>query len=202
MIASYLQLLARRYQGRLDADADEFIGYAVDGAKRMQALINDLLALSRLGTKAKPFAPTDCNRVVQTALSDLVVAIEESGATVNVSKLPTVMGDETQLLQLFRNLLSNAIKFHGEAQPIVQLSAEALDAEWKFSVQDNGIGIASEYFERIFILFQRLHGRSQYPGTGIGLAICKKIVERHGGHFELQSQPGQGSTFSFTLPRT
>ena len=202
MIASYLQLLAKRYQGRLDADADEFIGYAVDGAKRMQALINDLLALSRLGTKARPFAPTDCNLVVRTALAELMVAIEESGAQISIGELPTVMGDETQLLQLFRNLVSNAIKFHGEAPPVVQLTAEQVDAWWKFSVRDNGIGIASEYFERIFILFQRLHGRSQYPGTGIGLAICKKIVERHGGHFELQSEPGRGSTFSFTLPRT
>ena len=201
MVASYLQLVAQRYQGKLDADADEFIGYAVDGAKRMQALINDLLAYSRLGTKAKPFAPTNCNAIVQNALENLRMAIEESGARITVDDLPTVKGDSMQLLQLFQNLLSNAIKFRRDEPPVVHLSVEPAGHQWRFAVHDNGIGIASEYFERIFVLFQRLHGRGQYAGTGIGLAICKKIVERHGGQMEVQSQPGRGSTFSFTLPR-
>jgi len=199
-IASYLQLLAQRYEGRLDADADEFIGYAVDGAKRMQALINDLLAFSRVGTKAKPFAPTDCNAIVRTALMDLQIAIEECGAQIEVGELPTVMGDATQLPQLFRNLLSNAIKFRRDGVPRISVRAEPSGAAWRFAVSDNGIGIAAEYFERIFIIFQRLHARSRYAGTGIGLAICKKIVERHGGQIEVQSTPGEGSTFAFTLP--
>jgi len=199
-IASYLQLLSQRYQGQLDADADEFIGYAVDGAKRMQALINDLLAFSRVGTKAKPFAPTDCRLIVRTALADLQFAIEESSARVDVGDLPMVMGDATQLSQLFRNLISNAIKFHRDEPPAVRVSAEPSGAFWRFAVSDNGIGIAAEYFERIFIIFQRLHGRGQYAGTGIGLAICKKIVERHGGQIEVQSTEGEGTTFAFTLP--
>jgi two-component system, sensor histidine kinase and response regulator len=199
-IASYLQLLGQRYEGRLDADADEFIGYAVDGAKRMQALINDLLAFSRVGTKAKPFAPTDCNAIVRTALTDLQIAIEECGAQIEVGELPTVMGDATQLPQLFRNLLANAIKFRRDVAPRIRVHAEPAGASWRFEVSDNGIGIAAEYFERIFIIFQRLHGRSRYAGTGIGLAICKKIVERHGGQIEVRSTPGEGSTFAFTLP--
>ena len=201
MVASYLQLVAQRYQGRLDADADEFIGYAVDGAKRMQALINDLLAYSRLGTKARPFEPSDCNAIVETAIAQLRLAIEDSGARITHGSLPTVMGDATQLLQLFQNLLSNAIKFRRDVPPVVHVDAQPWDAAWRFSVHDNGIGIAAEYFERIFVLFQRLHGRGEYPGTGIGLAICKKVVERHGGSIAVQSQPGEGSTFSFTLPR-
>ena len=200
-IASYLQLLAQRYQGHLDADADEFIGYAVDGAKRMQALINDLLAFSRVGTKAKPFAPTDCNLIMKTALADLQFTIEECAACVEVGDLPMVMGDATQLSQLFRNLMSNAIKFRRRDElPIVRVTAESSGASWRFTVSDNGIGIAAEYFERIFVIFQRLHGRSQYAGTGIGLAICKKIVERHGGQIEVRSVEGEGSTFAFTLP--
>jgi len=201
-IASYLQLLSQRYHGRLDADADEFIGYAVDGAKRMQALINDLLAFSRVGTKARPFAATDCNAIVQTALGDLEFAIEECGARVEVADLPVVMGDATQLSQLFRNLLSNALKFRREVAPTVRVSAERSDGVWRFAVSDNGIGIAAEYFERIFVIFQRLHGRAKYPGTGIGLAICKKIVQRHGGQIEVRSIEGEGSTFVFTLPAT
>jgi len=199
-IASYLQLLSQRYHGQLDADADEFIGYAVDGAKRMQALINDLLAFSRVGTKARPFAPTDCTAIVRTSLADLQFAIEESGARIEVGNLPMVMGDATQLAQLFRNLLSNAIKFHRDEPPVVRVAAAPSGSCWRFTVSDNGIGIAAEYFERIFVIFQRLHGRGQYAGTGIGLAICKKIVERHGGQIELRSIEGEGSTFAFTLP--
>ena len=201
MVASYLQLIAQRYKGRLDADADEFIGYAVDGAKRMQALINDLLAYSRVGTKARPFEPTDCAKVVETALANLRIAIADSHAEVTHGPLPEVMGDPTQLLQVFQNLIGNALKFHGEAPPRVRIEAEPLEGLWRFTVRDQGIGIAPEYHQRIFVLFQRLHGRSEYPGTGIGLAICKKIVERHGGTIGVESQPGAGSTFWFTLRR-
>jgi len=199
-IASYLQLLSQRYHGQLDADADEFIGYAVDGAKRMQALINDLLAFSRVGTKARPFAPTDCGLIVKTALADLQFAIEECGARVDVAGLPMVMGDATQLSQLFRNLISNAIKFHRDEPPVVRVDVEPAGEFWRFTVSDNGIGIEREYLERIFVIFQRLHGRGQYAGTGIGLAICKKIVERHGGQIEVRSVVGEGSAFAFTLP--
>lgn len=201
MVASYLQLVAQRYKGRLDADADEFIGYAVDGAKRMQALINDLLAYSRVGTKARPFEPTDCNRIVEIALGNLAIAIAESGAKVTRDPLPAVMGDASQLLQLFQNLIGNALKFKRVDPVTVHIGAELAGDAWRISVSDNGIGIAQEYFERIFVLFQRLHGRGDYPGTGIGLAICKKIVERHGGEIGVRSTVGEGTTFSFTIPR-
>jgi len=201
MVASYLQLVAQRYRGRLDADADEFIGYAVDGAKRMQALINDLLAYSRIGTKARPFEPTDCTQVLETALANLRVTLQDSGAQVTHGPLPVVPGDAMQLTQLFQNLVGNALKFK-RADPVrVHVAAEALEDTWRFTVSDNGIGIAPEYHERIFVLFQRLHGRGEYPGTGIGLAICKRVVERHGGSISVTSQPGEGSTFCFTLPR-
>ncbi len=201
MVASYLQLVAQRYKGQLDSDADEFIGYAVDGAKRMQALINDLLAYSRVGTKARPFEPTDCNRLADIALGNLAIAIAETGAQVTRDTLPTLKGDASQLLQLFQNLLANAIKFKRDEPPRVHFTAQAQGEFWRFSVSDNGIGIAPEYFDRIFVLFQRLHGRGDYPGTGIGLAICKKIVERHGGEISVQSTLGEGSTFTFTIPR-
>jgi two-component system, sensor histidine kinase and response regulator len=201
MVASYLQLVARRYKGKLDADADEFIGYAVDGAKRMQALINDMLAYSRVGTKARPFEPVDCNKVFETVLANLRIAIQESGAQITRSPLPKVMGDPMQLLQLFQNLIGNAMKFKRESPVCVHVSAVAEDDAWHFTVEDNGIGIAPEYYARIFVLFQRLHGRGDYPGTGIGLAICKKIVERHGGAISVESQVGVGSTFHFTIPR-
>ena len=211
MIASYTQLLARRYQGRLDSEADEFIKYAVDGAMRLQVLINDLLAYSRVGTHGKPFAATDCAEVVSRVLDNLKIAIEESRAAVRHSPLPKLIADATQLTQLFQNLISNAIKFHDREPPQIQISAErkkdphaapqALPLEvWLFSVRDNGIGIEPLYFDRIFIIFQRLHGRERYPGTGIGLAICKKIVERHGGQIWVESAPGQGATFHFTIP--
>lgn len=200
MVASYLQLVAQRYQGRLDAEADEFIGFAVDGAKRMQALINDLLAYSRVGTKARPFAPADCAAIVDTAIADLRMAIAESQAQVSHGPLPVVMADAMQLAQLFQNLLGNAIKFRGVVPPLVHIEAERTDTGWCFAVRDNGIGIAPEYFDRIFVLFQRLHGRREYPGTGIGLALCKKIVERHGGRIWVQSAPASGSIFRFTLP--
>jgi two-component system sensor histidine kinase/response regulator len=201
MVASYLQLVAERYGDRLDSDGHEFIGYAVDGAKRMQALITDLLAFSRVSTRARPFEPADCAQIVATAQLHLRVAIEESAAVITCGELPTVDGDATQLLQLFQNLIGNAIKFRGSEAPRVHVAAERRDADWCFAVSDNGIGIAPEYFERIFVLFQRLHGRNEYPGTGIGLALCKRIVERHGGRIWVESQPDHGSVFRFTLPR-
>jgi signal transduction histidine kinase len=200
MIASYTQLLARRYKGKLDSDADEFIGYAVDGANRMQRLINDLLAYSRVTAQGKVFERVDCNGLLEEVLSNLRVAVEESRAVVTHDSLPTVMADRRQLGQLFQNLISNAIKFRGEEPPRVYVSAERRTGEWLFSVRDNGIGVDPQYADRIFVIFQRLHNREEYPGTGIGLAICKKIVERHGGRIWVASQTGQGTTFYFTLP--
>ncbi|CAN5616932.1 hypothetical protein BH24ACT20_BH24ACT20_09540 [soil metagenome] len=200
MVSSYTQLLARRYKGRLDDDADEFIDYAVDGAGRMQRLINDLLVYSRLGTRGKEFAPTDCDEVLEGVRDNLQVAIEESGVDLASGELPTVMGDRSQLIRLFQNLVENAIKFSGEEPPEIRVQAELSGYEWMFSVRDNGIGIAPEYADRIFVIFQRLHDRVQCPGTGIGLAVCKKIVERHGGRIWVESEVGEGSTFYFTLP--
>ena len=200
MVASYLQLVDTRYREKLDADAREFIEYAVDGAKRMQVLINDLLAFSRVGTQGQAFQPADCEVVLQMATSNLQVAIREAGAQITHDPLPTVMGDATQLVQLFQNLIGNALKFRREEPPKIHIRAEPKDGFWRLSVQDNGIGIESKYFDRIFAVFQRLHGRVAYPGTGIGLAICKKIVERHGGAIWVESEFGKGSTFRFTLP--
>lgn len=202
MVSSYTQLLARRYRDQLDSDADEFIGYAVDGANRMQILISDLLAYSRVGTRGRDLVPTDAGAVFETARANLRVAIEESGADVTSDELPAVMGDETQLVQLFQNLLDNAIKFRGEERPRIHVGVERQDGGWLFSVSDNGIGLDSQYAERIFVIFQRLHGRTEYGGTGIGLAVCKKIVERHGGGIRVESEPGEGSTFYFTLRAT
>jgi PAS domain S-box-containing protein len=201
MVASYVQLLARRYKGKLDADADDFIAYAVDGASHMQRMINDLLAYSRVGTRGKPFEPTDCQAVLDQVLANLKVSIEESGAVITHDPLPMVMVDESQMAQLLQNLINNAIKFRGEASPRVHISAEQKEKEWVFSVRDNGIGIDPQYHERIFIIFQRLHDRGEYPGTGMGLAICNKIVERHGGKIWVESEPGKGSTFYFTISR-
>jgi len=212
MVASYTQLLARRYRGKLDSDADEFIAYAVDGATRMQGLINDLLTYSRIGTKGKDFEPTDCEAVFDRTLDNLQKAVEESGAKISHDPLPTVMADGMQLGQLFQNLIGNAIKFRSEEHPSIHVSCErieesaigngqsAMNKGWIFSVRDNGIGIDPEFTGRIFIIFQRLHKRGEYPGTGIGLAVCKKIVERHGGRIWVESDPGKGSTFYFTIP--
>jgi PAS domain S-box-containing protein len=203
MVSSYTQLLQRRYGGRLDEDADEFIGYAVDGAERMRRLIDDLLAYSRVGTRGRPLAPTSAQTALDAALANLRVAIEESGARIEAGPLPTVLGDETQLVQLFQNLVGNALKFRGDRPPVVTLGAEPLPGSggWLFSVKDNGIGIEPGGAERIFVIFQRLHDRAEYGGTGIGLAVCKKIVERHGGRIWAESEgvPGGGSAFRFTL---
>lgn len=199
MVTSYTKLLEKRYKDRLDADAHDFIEYAVDGAKRMQQLINDLLTYSRVGTRGKPFEPTDCVTVFEAAVANLGVAIRESDAEVTSDPLPTVMADEGQLAQLFQNLIDNAIKFHGEEPPRVHVSVEQRGDEWVFSVQDNGIGIEPQNFERAFMVFQRLHGR-EYRGTGIGLSIAKRIVERHGGRIWLESQSGKGTIVYFTIP--
>ncbi len=200
MITGYTSLLAKRYQGKLDSDADEFIGYATDGAKRMHALINDLLTYSRVGTRGKEFSPTDCEAVLQTTLAGLRPAIEESNASITHDPLPTVMADATQLGQLFQNLIGNGIKYRDSKPPVIRVSSKKEGSRWLFSVRDNGIGIDPKYGERIFVIFQRLHNREDYPGTGIGLTVCKKIVERHGGRIWVESQPGQGATFYFTLP--
>ena len=200
MVASYTQLLAKRYKGKLDADADEFVGYAVDGANRMRQLIQDLLAYSRVNAEEESFEPTSVEAIVDAALRNVQGTIEESQAMVTRDPLSTVRGNEKQLLQLFQNLLSNALKFRGEQSPCVHVSAKRHDHEWLFSVRDNGIGIDPQYADRIFIVFQRLHTIAEYPGTGIGLAICKKIVERHGGRMWVESQLGKGATFYFTIP--
>jgi light-regulated signal transduction histidine kinase (bacteriophytochrome) len=199
MVASYVQLLERRYKGRLDAEADEFISFAVEGAKRMQTLIEDLLTISRVDTKARALQPVDCNDVAAMALAALRVAIEESGAQVHCGELPVVLGDPGQLAQLFQNLVANAIKFCRERPPQVDISAQREGRYWRIAVRDNGIGIAPEHGIRIFEMFQRLHAGHEYPGTGIGLAICKKIVERHGGAIAVAPWPQGGSVFTFTL---
>jgi PAS domain S-box-containing protein len=201
MVTSYVQLLARRYQNRLDSDADDFISFAVDGATRMHTLINGLLAYSRVGTQGKPFEPTNCEMILQQSLDNLKMTMEETGAVVTHDSLPTVMADNLQLGQLFQNLIGNAIKFHGEEPPRVHVSVRPEGNQWVFSVRDNGIGIAPEFTERIFLIFQRLHGKEKYPGTGIGLAVCNKIVECHGGRIWVESELGKGATFYFTLPR-
>jgi PAS domain S-box-containing protein len=201
MISSYVQLLARRYRGQLDRDADDFIEFAVDGARRMQRMINDLLAFSRVETRGGPFERTELEEVLAAAMSNLQVAIEESGAVVTHDPLPAVYGDEGQLVQLVQNLLANAVKFRGKSAPAICVSATDSGVEWILAVRDNGIGIEPEYHERVFVIFQRLHGKGQYPGTGIGLAICKKIVERHGGRIWVEPVPGGGTTVYFSIPK-
>ncbi len=200
MVASYVKLLERRYKDKLDADANEFIAFAVDGANRMHQLINDLLAYSRVGTHGGSFQPTDCTAVLDQSLVNLRTAIEETGAMVTYDSLPTVSADASQLVQLFQNLIGNAIKFRSEESPRVHVSAEQTENGYVFSVRDNGIGIDPEYGERIFAIFQRLHNQVDYPGTGIGLAICKKIVQRHGGRVWVDSEFEKGSVFHFTIP--
>jgi signal transduction histidine kinase len=199
MITGYTQLLAKRYKGRLDPDADSYIGFAVDGAKRMQALIEALLNYSRVGTRGKPKARTDCEAVLQNTLAGLQLAIQQSGAVVTHDPLPNVMADESQISQLLQNLIGNAIKFRNAESPRVHISCKRKSDAWLFSVKDNGIGIDPQYWERIFVIFQRLHTREEYAGTGIGLAICKKIVERHGGTIWVNSEANKGATFYFTL---
>ena len=198
-VSNFSQLLGRRYKGKLDAKADQFIGFIVDGTTRMQQMIDDLLAYSRISTRAKPFEPTNCETIFDQALANVKMAIEESGALVTHDYLPTVMADSSQIIQLFQNLLSNAIKFRKE-KPRIIVSAIQKGNDWFFSVKDNGIGIAPEFMENIFKMFEREHASAEYPGTGVGLAICKKIVERHGGRIWVESEQGNGSTFYFTIP--
>jgi PAS domain S-box-containing protein len=200
MVASYTKLLAKRYKGKLDADADEYIRYAVEGAERMAQLIRDLLSYSRLGARERKLEIVDCEEVLKRVLTDLKTAIDESAAIVTHDSLPTVTADPVQVGQVFQNLIGNALKFRGPTVPQVHISPERRNGEWLFSVRDNGIGIEPEYAERIFQAFQRLHSKAEYPGSGIGLAICKKIVEGHGGRMWVESTPGQGCTFFFTLP--
>jgi signal transduction histidine kinase len=200
MVASYVQLLDREYAGTLGEEAHEFIGFAVDGAKRMQALIQDLLTYSRVGRAEVPTQPTDLDAAYDRALENLSAPIEESGATVSAGHLPTVVANASQMTQLLQNLIGNALKFHG-AEPVeISIGAERHNGEWTLGVRDNGIGIDPKHADRIFAIFQRLHTREEYPGTGIGLALCRRIVERHGGQIWVESEPGRGTTFRFTLP--
>ncbi len=200
MVTSYMQLLTKRYQGKLDAEADEFIGYAVDGAVRMKQLIMDLLVYSRVSSRPQELSPVDLEAVLQEVIRNLELVVRESGAVVTHDPLPTVPADRSPMVQLLQNLVANAIKFRGPRKLRVHLSAESKGREWLFSVRDNAIGISPEHRERIFVIFQRLHDRVNYTGSGIGLAICKKIVERHGGRIWVESQPAEGSTFFFTIP--
>ncbi len=200
MVSNYAELLARRYRGKLDADADEFIGFTVDGVSRMQALLDALLDYSRVGTRGLELVEVDAAACVREAMANLALAVEENRAEIHFDGLPRVVADARQLVQLFQNLLGNAIKFHGEESPRVEIRAKRRTGEWRFAVEDNGIGIEQEHAERIFVVFQRLHSRQRYPGTGIGLSICKKIVERHGGRIWFESRPPKGTTFFFTLP--
>jgi light-regulated signal transduction histidine kinase (bacteriophytochrome) len=201
MVVSYTQLLAKRYKGRLDADADEFLSFAVDGAHRMQLLIQGLLAYCRVETTGKDLLETSSQSALEWALVKLQGAIEDSGSVVTHDPLPTVTADSSQLAQLFENLVGNAIKYHGVDPPRVHVSAKRYsDGEWIFSVRDNGIGIDSQYFEKIFVMYQRLHGRKEISGTGVGLTVCKKIAQRHGGRIWVESSLGNGSTFYLVLP--
>ena len=202
MVSSYTQLLAKRYSATLDGDAHEFIAFAVDGVKRMQTLIQDLLQFSRVGTRGKTFLPVNCEAVLRTTLLNLSAAIRASGAVVTLGPLPMVQSDDGQLVQLFQNLIGNALKFRAARTPEIRVDCARQNGSWLFSVLDNGIGIDPQFGERIFVLFQRLHGKGEYEGTGIGLAICKKIVERHGGKIWVESEVGKGSNFKFTLPIT
>jgi PAS domain S-box-containing protein len=201
MVASYTELLAKRYKGRLDSDADDFIAFAVDGSNRMQRLINDLLAYSRAGANAKPPGRISSEAALQTALTNLRATIAQSNAVVTHDSLPSVTMDDTQLTQVFQNLIGNAVKYRGAEAPRVHISAiSTTGTEWIFSVRDNGLGIEPQYFEKIFVLFQRLHGRGEFAGTGIGLAICKKMLERLGGRIWVESEASNGSTFHFAVP--
>jgi light-regulated signal transduction histidine kinase (bacteriophytochrome) len=201
MVTSYLQLLERRYRGRLDADADEFIHYAVDGATRMRALIDDLLAYSRAGRSDRPMEAVDTGELVDRLVATLTTGRDQDGAHIEVGELPVVDGDPQQLGQLFQNLLGNALKFTAPGRaPLVRVDAEALPQRWRFTVADNGIGIDPAHAERVFRMFQRLHGRDDYPGTGVGLAIARKVVERHGGRIWAEPGPERGARFCFHLP--
>jgi signal transduction histidine kinase len=200
MITSYIQLLERRYKNNLDNNANDFISYIVDGANRMKQIINDLLALSRLNSRGKEFKLVNIEKVIKNIVDDLESLINENGAKIICDYLPEIIVDETQMVQLFQNLIINAIKFRRNDPPIIKITARKKEIEWEFSVQDNGIGIKQEYYKKIFMIFQRLHSKEEYKGSGIGLAVCKKVVERHGGRLWVDSKFGEGSTFIFTIP--
>jgi PAS domain S-box-containing protein len=199
MVTSYVQMLARRYRGKLDPDADDFINYAVDGAIRMRELIKNLLTYSRAG-KARPFVSIDFGSLLDKVVANLALQIKESGAAISHDPMPSIRGDEPQLCQLVQNLLSNSIKFHDHRRLVIHFGAQRRDTDWLFYVRDNGIGIDPKYHDRIFTMFQRLHAQNEYPGSGIGLAICRRIIERHGGKMWVESKLGEGSTFYFTIP--
>jgi len=201
MVSSYLQLLDRRYKDKLDSDAEDFINFAVDGAQRMHKLIADLVSYSRINTRGSEFAPTDFNHVLDGALASTNESVRESAAIITRDALPTLVADGGQMEQLFRHLIDNALKFQNGRRPRVHIGAERRANEWTFFVRDNGIGIDPELVDRIFLVFQRLHGRGEYPGTGMGLAICRRIVERRGGRIWVESELGKGSTFYFTMPQ-
>ena len=200
-VAGCVELLEKNYRHQLDARAGEWIQHTVDGARRMQNLIRDLLEYSRVGTRGRRFEPTDAQAVLERALANLATATRTSGAAITSDPLPTLLADPAQLTQLFQNLIGNAVKFCTARSPAIHVGVQPGDGGWHFSVRDNGIGIEAQYRERIFVIFQRLHTRAEYPGTGIGLAICQRIVERHGGRIWVESEPGQGSTFHFTIPK-
>jgi light-regulated signal transduction histidine kinase (bacteriophytochrome) len=200
MVSSFTQLLGSEYKDKLDNNAQEYINFAVEGSKRMQNLIGDLLEYSRIGRREKPFEKVDCNMALKAAITNLTHVIKESNAEVTYDSLPTVSGETFRLIQLFQNLIGNAIKYRSDVSPKVHISTEQKDNEWTFLVKDNGIGIDPKHAEKIFVIFQRLHGREKYSGTGIGLALCKKIVEQQKGKIWVNSKVGEGSTFYFALP--
>ncbi|MDJ0767007.1 MAG: ATP-binding protein, partial [Myxococcota bacterium] len=200
MVASYTQLLADRYESKLDEKAHKYIGYAVDGAKRMQALINDLLSFSRVGTKGKKPLGVDSSDVLAEVIRNLERTISDSGTELEVGDMPSVLADRTQLGQVFQNLIANAIKFRGSEPPKIRITSEQRDGLWAIHVDDNGLGIEEQFYDRIFVIFQRLHGRGEYEGNGMGLAIVKKIVERHGGYVRIEPKNGSGTRFTFTMP--
>lgn len=199
-VGSFVQLLAQRYKGKLDDQADEFIQFAVEGVSRMRQLINDLLMFSRVETKGGEFAPTDCEMILGDVLANLKASIDSNEATITHDQMPMIIADKLQLSQVFQNLIGNAIKFKGDKPPAIHIGVNKKGNDWLFFVKDNGIGFDPEFSEKVFIIFQRLHTRNEYPGTGIGLSLCKKIVERHGGKIWVESSPGHGSTFNFTIP--
>jgi signal transduction histidine kinase len=201
-VSGYLELLDRRYKGTLNSSGKEFISAAVNGAKQMHTMINDLLKVARIRTRGAPFVAVQCSEILDRSLRNLAADIREKGASVTYASLPAVLGDGTQLVQLFQNLIGNAVKYAADRQPVVHVGVEQRGDDWLFSVRDNGIGIDPRHHKRIFEIFQRLHGAQEYAGTGIGLAVCRRIVERHNGRIWVESEPGKGSTFFFTLPRT
>jgi PAS domain S-box-containing protein len=201
MVSSFLQLLQKRYKEKLDPKANEYIHFAVDGAERMKTLILDLLKFSRVNTSKEEHELVDLNEICSSIMLTYKQTIEQSKATINLNPLPTILGSKTELVQLFQNLIGNALKYHGENLPVIQVNAKEAGLFWEFSIADNGIGIDPRFFKKIFVIFQRLHHKNEYSGTGIGLAICKKIIERHGGSIWVESAAGEGSTFYFTLPK-